>query len=712
MERILKQKGVDNSEYRILSDTMAILDNLTQCLRTKLEGCTNEDQLISRAQELQKNEQFWAGVVFELPDSATEFLPSDVTYKIRMDSKHRTDRIYDESPWIPGQFKEWNQPREYKNYLSGGFVHLQHMVEMALIEKLTNQTPNTGLYYKQMPFPCFRSTAYFTQLDYGIPILTVLVWMFNVAVTINDLVSEKEARLKETMKMMGLKTATLWLSWFITSLVPYLLSTVIMVMLFKLGDILPQSNWMVIFIFLISFASANITLCFLISTLFSNATRAAACGAVSYLCLIFAYMPFMSWQNIPSTTKFFASFVCHVAFGFGCHHIIDSEITGDGVQWSNLLSSDGDSYNFHTCVAMLFVDAFLYATAAWYIEAVFPGEYGVPQPWNFVFDINYWRGVQLKNDIPIPTVPKRHCEDHIEADPSNLVLSVNISNLVKLYKKGGKMAVNHLDLRFYEGQITSLLGPNGAGKTTTMSVLIGLFPPTSGTVYIRGMDIRENIDIIRKTLGFCPQYNVLFDYMTVQEHLWFYGCLRGISKKEVKARLNSWLKDVGLLHKRQEQTKFLSGGMKRKLSVALALIGQPKVVVLDEPTAGMDPNTRRGIWDMLLKYRKDRTIILATHYMDEAEILADRIAIISQGRLCCYGSPVFLKSKLGVGSTLTLVKEVSMAYRNLFDCVSELRVGFALLRLRHFVSSSAVWSLFVSSSLERLTARAADSPCQ
>ncbi|XP_057686539.1 phospholipid-transporting ATPase ABCA1-like [Corythoichthys intestinalis] len=651
MESIFEQ----NDEYRILKDTITILDQIAQCLQEKLEGCTNEDQLIRRAWELQSDEQFYAGVVFELPNSAADLLPSDVTYKIRMDSN-----IVPTATEMQRKLF-WSSSRtgtpKSSHYITSGFVHLQHMVEMALIKTLTGKARNIGLYIKKMPYPCYGETNLFPNMSVLLPLVLVLLWMFNVAVTIKDLVYEKEARLKETMKMTGLKTGTLWLSWFITSLVFYLLSTVIIVMTLKLCNILPSSNWMVIFFFLISFACATIMLCFLMSTLFSKATRATACGAILYLCLYLAYLPFKSWQNIPSTSKFLASFVCHVAFGFGLDHILNCEEVGDGVQWSNLQSSDGDLYNFHTCIAMLYVDAFIYATAAWYIEAVFPGEYGVPQPWNFLFNINYWRGVPLNNNMPIPNVPKGHRKGCIEADSSNLVVTVNISNLVKIYEKGGKIAVNHLNLRFYEGQITSLLGQNGAGKTTTMSILIGLFPPTSGTVYIQGMDIRKNIDIIRRTLGFCPQHNVLFDYMTVQDHVWFYGRLRGMSEEEVKAGLNSWLKDVGLLHKRHERTTFLSGGMKRKLSVALAFIGGPKVVVLDEPTAGMDPHSRRGIWDMLLKYRKDRTIILATHYMDEAEILADRIAIISQGRLCCCGSPLFLKSKLGVGSTLTMVKE-------------------------------------------------------
>uniref|UniRef100_A0A670K7Z7 ABC transporter domain-containing protein n=1 Tax=Podarcis muralis TaxID=64176 RepID=A0A670K7Z7_PODMU len=221
---------------------------------------------------------------------------------------------------------------------------------------------------------------------------------------------------------------------------------------------------------------------------------------------------------------------------------------------------------------------------------------------------------------------------------------VSIRNLVKIYSSGGKIAVNGLSLDFYEGQITSFLGHNGAGKTTTMSILTGL------------LDICSDMDIIRRTMGVCPQHNVLFDILTVEEHIWFYGRLKGLSGVQVREEMEQIIQDVGLPHKRRDQTKNLSGGMQRKLSVAIAFVGGSKVVILDEPTAGVDPYSRRGIWDLLLKYRTGRTVILSTHYMDEADLLGDRVAIISQGRLCCCGSSLFLKTKLGTGYYLTLVK--------------------------------------------------------
>uniref|UniRef100_A0A3Q2G6Z0 ABC transporter domain-containing protein n=1 Tax=Cyprinodon variegatus TaxID=28743 RepID=A0A3Q2G6Z0_CYPVA len=244
-----------------------------------------------------------------------------------------------------------------------------------------------------------------------------------------------------------------------------------------------------------------------------------------------------------------------------------------------------------------------------------------------------------------------------ERPAPNVKVGVSIRNLVKIYKTGKKLAVDGLSVDFYENQITSFLGHNGAGKTTTMSILTGLFPPTSGTALIHDYDIRTDIDNIRKYLGMCPQHNVLFNELTVEEHIYFYARLKGLSSKEVEYEMDQMIEDVGLPHKRKELAKNLSGGMQRKLSVAIAFVGGSKIVILDEPTAGVDPYARRGIWDLLLKYKQGRTIILSTHHMDEADILGDRIAIIAQGKMRCCGSSLFLKKCFGSGYYLTLVKD-------------------------------------------------------
>ncbi|XP_053093930.1 phospholipid-transporting ATPase ABCA1 isoform X2 [Pangasianodon hypophthalmus] len=645
--------------YQDFNSTISFLSQLTKCFSlNKLEGMATEGQLVERALELLEDRQFWAGIVFLLPDPSSSDLPPHVKYKIRMDIDDvtRTNKIKDKF-WDPGPAAE---PFSDLRYIWGGFVYVQDLVERAITRVLSGKQPTTGIYIQQMPYPCFVDDVFLRVLNRSLPLFMTLAWIYSVAMIIKGMVYEKEARLKETMKIMGLGSGTLWLSWFISSYLPFLFSSGLLITALKLGDILPYSDPAVIFFFLAAFATATIMLCFLISTFFSRANLAAACGGLIYFSLYLPYVLCVAWREyLTSTHRILASFLSPVAFGFGCEYFSQYEEQGVGIQWFNLLSSptEGDNYNFTTSIIMLYVDAFIYGVATWYIEAVFPGQYGIPRPWYFIFQLNYWGGVPLEADIPIPPVPCDQPDDKIEPEPSHLVLGVAIHDLVKIYKKGAKLAVNHLNLKFYEGQITSFLGHNGAGKTTTMSILTGLFPPTAGTVYIKGRDIRTDMDIIRRTLGVCPQHNVLFPMLTVEEHVWFYGRLKGMSSAEVKEEMASLLEDVGLLHKRHEQTRNLSGGMQRKLSVAIAFIGGSKVVVLDEPTAGVDPYSRRGIWDLLLKYRKDRTIILSTHYMDEADLLGDRIAIISQGKLCCCGSPLFLKARLGTGYYLTIVKK-------------------------------------------------------
>ncbi|KAK2172715.1 hypothetical protein NP493_937g00020 [Ridgeia piscesae] len=199
----------------------------------------------------------------------------------------------------------------------------------------------------------------------------------------------------------------------------------------------------------------------------------------------------------------------------------------------------------------------------------------------------------------------------------------------------------------YEGQITVLLGNNGAGKTTLMYMLTGFYSPTSGTALVNGFDICKDMEGARRCLGLCPQHNVLYDNLTVYEHLVFFAKLKNYPVYEIKRDIETFLQDIQLTDKRNAYVKALSGGMKRKLSVLLALIGGSKVIILDEPTSGLDPEARRQTWDLLKKYRSGRTIMLTTHYMDEADYLGDRIAIMANGRLQCCGTPMYLKQQYG-----------------------------------------------------------------
>jgi len=208
----------------------------------------------------------------------------------------------------------------------------------------------------------------------------------------------------------------------------------------------------------------------------------------------------------------------------------------------------------------------------------------------------------------------------------------------------------------YQGQIFALLGHNGAGKSTTISMLTGLIPPSDGAATIFDKDLFVQMDEVRKDMGVCPQHDILFDLLTPREHLDVFCDFKGVEASIKQDEINKVIEDIDIGVKADARAQDLSGGNKRKLSVAIALVGGSKFVLLDEPTSGMDLSTRRKLWDMLKKYKSNRIIILTTHYMDEADILGDRVGIMSTGKITCLGSPLFLKNRFGVGYNLTMVK--------------------------------------------------------
>uniref|UniRef100_A0AAQ4PPC1 P-type phospholipid transporter n=1 Tax=Gasterosteus aculeatus aculeatus TaxID=481459 RepID=A0AAQ4PPC1_GASAC len=646
--------------FNATSDFLKLLSKFLGCLNlNKFEAAPTESRLVSRALELLENGTFWAAIVFENLQPNSSGLPAYIKYKIRMDIEdvEPTNKLKERS-WSPGAR---DNPFKDLRYIWGGFAYLQDMMDHGIIRVQTSKTQPLGVFAQQMPYPCYVDDGFLRSLARSLPLYMTLAWIYSVAMIIKGIVAEKEARLKETVRIMGLRGSVYWLSWAASSLLPLAFSALLLSLVLKYGNVLQYSDPSVIFVFLLVFCLATITQCFFISVFFSKANLAAACGGLIYFVLYLPHVLCYAWRDVMGLqAKVAVSLLSCVAFGYGCENFAKYEVQGIGIQWYNINSSpeEGDNYTFIVSIIMMLVDAAIYCLLTWYIENVFPGQYGIPRPWYFPFTASYWCGTASTVAID-PGVLKNSTEhdEYLEKPSPNMKAGVSVRNLVKIYKTGKKLAVDGLSMDFYENQITSFLGHNGAGKTTTMSILTGLFPPTSGTALINGYDILTDMDSIRKYLGMCPQHNVLFNDLTVEEHIYFYARLKGRSRDEVKIEMDQMLKDVGLPHKRKELAKNLSGGMQRKLSVAIAFVGGSKIVILDEPTAGVDPYARRGIWELLLKYKQGRTIILSTHHMDEADILGDRIAIISHGKMRCFGSSLFLKKRFGSGYYLTLVRD-------------------------------------------------------
>ena len=211
---------------------------------------------------------------------------------------------------------------------------------------------------------------------------------------------------------------------------------------------------------------------------------------------------------------------------------------------------------------------------------------------------------------------------------------------------GDHVAVDGLDLSVPQGELFSLLGPNGAGKTTTIKMLCCLLRPSSGTATVMSHDIQDDSLAVKQIIGISPQETAIAENLSARENLSLIGRVHGGSKEDVGRRSGELLDMMGLSERAGERVKKLSGGMKRRLSIAMALVSDPEVLFLDEPTLGLDPQARRKVWEYIAELKGKKTILHTTHYLEEVDSLADRIAIIDEGRIVAMGTPRELKDSV------------------------------------------------------------------
>lgn len=220
---------------------------------------------------------------------------------------------------------------------------------------------------------------------------------------------------------------------------------------------------------------------------------------------------------------------------------------------------------------------------------------------------------------------------------------------------GDLVAVDGVSFEIQEGEIFGFLGPNGAGKTTSISMICGLLTPTAGEVYVEGISILKDPRAVKRHLGVVPQEVAIYEELSARENLSFWGGIFGMRGGELNSRVDELLEQVGLEDRAKEPTKNFSGGMKRRLNLAMGLVHDPKLILLDEPTVGIDPQARRNILDVVRSMvSTGRTVLYTTHYLEEAEELCDRLAIIDNGKILSQGTVADLKTQLGEGSLLTV----------------------------------------------------------
>uniref|UniRef100_A0A665WNJ1 Cholesterol transporter ABCA5 n=1 Tax=Echeneis naucrates TaxID=173247 RepID=A0A665WNJ1_ECHNA len=494
-----------------------------------------------------------------------------------------------------------------------------------------------------------------------ISIYLVLAFTPFVTFLIVNVAAEKEHRLKDTMTMMGLYDTAFWMSWGLLYAALVTMMSILMSIIATYTALFPNSDFFVIFSLIFLYGISSIFFSFMLTPLFKKPKFASTVG--SMLTVVFGCLSLFTvlMKDFPQPLVWLLCLLSPSAFSIGIAQVTHT-LRGDGAVFSSLAHGPHPLY---VPLIMLVLDCFLYLMLAVYLDQVLPGEFGMRRSLVYFLKPSYW-SKRKKRYVEVSSVYDAEVNGAPVGEESVEPVSpefrgkeaIRISNIRKVYKEKDNVveALRGLTFDIYEGQITALLGHSGAGKSTLMNILCGICPPTNGSATIYGSPVAEIADgsEMKQLVGICPQFNIIFDVLTVEEHLRIFAAIKGIPPADIDAEVTKVLKDLDLEKIMNAQAKNLSGGQKRKLSVGIAILGDPKILLLDEPTAGMDPCSRHQVWSLLKSRRAGRVTVLSTHYMDEADILADRKAVISQGQLKCVGSSLYLKTKCGVGYHLRM----------------------------------------------------------
>ncbi|XP_045669919.1 ABC-type organic anion transporter ABCA8 isoform X2 [Ursus americanus] len=547
---------------------------------------------------------------------------------------------------------------QVSQYWERGFVALQAAINAAIIETATNHSVMeelmsiTGKNMKTHPFVSQGGIA----ADFFIFFCIISFSSFTYYASLN--ITRERKKMKGLMRMMGLCDSAFWLSWGLLYAVFIFIMAFFLALIIKSVQFVILTGFMAIFTLFFLYGLSLIALAFLMSVLVK---KSFLTGLVVFLLTVFwGSLGFtVLYRQLPTSLEWILSFLSPFAFMLGMAQLLHLDYDLN----SNAFPNPSDYTNLIIATNfMLAFDLFFYVALTIYFEKILPNEYGHGYPLLFFLKSSFWSRQQEVDRVVL--------EDEIDSDPSSNDSfepmppefhgkeAIRIRNVTKEYKgKPDKIeALKDLVFDIYEGQITAILGHSGAGKSTLLNILSGLSVPTKGSVTIYNNKLSEITDLenIIKLTGICPQSNVQFDFLTVKENLRLFAKIKGIQSRELDKEIQRVLLELEMKNIQDVLAQNLSGGQKRKLSFATAILGDPQVFLLDEPTAGLDPFSRHQVWNLLKERKADRVILFSTQFMDEADILADRKVFLSKGKLRCAGSSLFLKKKWGIGYYLSL----------------------------------------------------------
>jgi ATP-binding cassette, subfamily A (ABC1), member 3 len=430
-------------------------------------------------------------------------------------------------------------------------------------------------------------------------------------------VSERESRMQEMMKILGLSNLALYVSWFFFYAILMFIVCGGIVPVIIWGDLVDTSP-IVLFVFYFTFCCASISFSLFISVPFESSKVAQSATFLIY----FLVSQAQSWversvgesKSVPPSIQFWLALVFPQA----------------GFSYGNKLLNAGGSIG-HVLTAMM-LSTVIYFVLFWYFDQVVPRKIGFQKNWLFPLSMCFTRSSEYAR-----LLGESNADDTL----------VELNGISKQYD-GGLLALDNVSLEISLGSVTVLLGPNGAGKTTMINILTGMIEASSGTVSVFGQPHGGSV-------GYCPQHDILWPELSVTQHFFIFGKFKLLTNEQIRQQSDHLISVLGLVGREHVPVSTLSGGMKRRVSVGIAFLGSAKFIVLDEPSSGLDPLSRTQLWDALGKLKSGRAVLMSTHYLDEAELVGDRIEILNRGQLKAGGTANDLKREFNCGYKLQVL---------------------------------------------------------
>jgi len=542
-------------------------------------------------------------------------------------------------------------------------------LQMALFTQILMSTANLVLWvvlYNALSDNTYRDMILLIIFRSLTPMLILYSMKTAMGALITEMVAEKESKMKVVQMVNGVPPSLYWISYLtyfeIVSLIPSLTWTIMLC-----TTALEGVNPLLIFVMFYSLYTQTFCCTAMFATLCNKVSHAeAASGMIFVLSFVPIGLSNMQVNNLPAAVVFLMGFLPNGGGTYWSQAVIMLKQAGYDWNWNDnfylratALKIEGDeTFGVQELPApgylflVFLLQTLLWAAFAYWCDQVIQAEHGKAKPLTF-----FCR--------PAYICPKR-LPDKPAGDTEAAMQALQVHHLTKTFMRGGRgilccrnrgatphNAVDDMSLVVNSGELFALLGHNGAGKTTAINCITGMIPSTSGEWGVMGFSGETDIERCRHNLSMCPQDNPMYNELTVDQHIAFFSALRGT--RDVKAETEQVLAALGMTEKRNSKCKALSGGQKRRLWVATALVGSVPVVFLDEPTSGMDPSARRELWSLLLSMKdRGRAIVFTTHYLEEADVLADRKAVMAKGKVKAVGTSKELKMQFGTGYHLRI----------------------------------------------------------